>query len=84
MGNPLITGTSFKQVNIMKKFTQMSKKSAVSERHIAVSVKIFGFDNYITHNLKVQSGAGVPPPLLHFSLLLLTFQKSTRKLVKSE
>ena len=26
MGNPLITGTSFKQVNIMKKFTQMSKK----------------------------------------------------------
>ena len=26
MGNPLITGTNFKQVNNMKKVTQMSKK----------------------------------------------------------
>ena len=32
----------------------------------------------------LKSGAGVPPSLIHFSLLLITFQKSTRRLVKSE
>ena len=32
----------------------------------------------------LKSGASVPPSLTHFSLLLITFQKSTRRLVKSE
>ena len=36
--------------------------------------------DYITHNMKLQSGAGVPPTLLHYYLLLITFQKSTQKI----
>ena len=41
-------------------------------------------DDYIRPDIKLQSGAGVPPTLFHCSLLLLTFQKSRPKSEKSE
>ena len=41
MGNPLITGTNFKQVNIMKKFTQMSKKVLFQKGILQYLTKFF-------------------------------------------
>ena len=50
MGNPLITGTSFKQVNIIKKFTQMSKK-VLFQKGILQYLSKFFVEIIISHTI---------------------------------
>ena len=50
MGNPLITGTNFKQVNIMKKFTQMSKK-VLFQKGILQYLSKFFVEIIISHTI---------------------------------
>ena len=40
--------------------------------------------DYITLNLNMQSGAGVPPTLIHYSLLLITSPKIDTKVNKNQ
>ena len=47
---------------------------AVTKRLMRRKTNSYRVD-YITHNLKLQSGAGVPPSLLHYYFLLITLQK---------
>ena len=84
MGNPLITGTNFKQVNIMKKFTQMSKK-VLFQKGILQYLSNFFVEIIISHTIWKYNQVRVSRlNLFTLTSYLLPRQKSTQKLVKSE